>query len=165
MDLLIPASIIEELQRELKTAGRREIGGLLFGEHIGGVVFRIVEVSVQRNGGTSAHFVRDPVLHREQLEAFYSRTGDDCSRYNYLGEWHSHPSFLATPSGEDEATILELLDEADFKPNFILLLIVRSDRSSLSMSATAYAKNLAPASARIYLEVPHTEPRARRRLL
>ena len=165
MDLLIQMSIIEELQRELKTAGSREIGGLLFGEHIGGVVFRIVEVSVQRNGGTSSRFVRDPVQHREQLEAFYSRTGDDCFRYNYLGEWHSHPSFSATPSGEDEATILELLNEADFKPNFILLLVVRSDRSSLTMSATAYAKDLAPASARVYVEVPHTERRVRRRLI
>lgn len=69
MDLLIPASIIEELQRELKTAGRSEIGGLLFGEHVGGGVFRIVEISVQRDGGTNAHFVRDPAQHREQLEA------------------------------------------------------------------------------------------------
>lgn len=165
MDLLIPASIIEQLQRELKTAGRREIGGMLFGEHIGDVVFRIVEISVQRDGGTSAHFVRDPTQHREQLEAFYSRTGDDCSRYNYLGEWHSHPSFLVAPSGEDEETMMQLLSDPDCRPNFVLLLIVRSDSFTLSLSATAYANGLAPARANVYVEVPHTEVKRRRRRL
>jgi len=165
MDLMIPASIIEELQWELKTAGRREIGGLLFGEHVSGAVFRIVEVSVQRDGGTNAHFVRDPAQHREQLEAFYRRTGDDCSRYNYLGEWHSHPSFCVAPSREDEQTILELFEQADFKPNFVLLLIVRCDRASISMSSTAYAKGIAPASVSVYVEVPHTVAKRRRRCI
>ncbi len=152
MELLIPASILQQLRSELRNAGRREIGGVLFGEHIGQAVFRIVELSVQRSGGTESTFVRDPELHREQFEAFFERTGEDHNRFNYLGEWHSHPSFGVTPSSEDEKTINKLLQDELVQSSFVVLMIVRSDHDVLALSATAYTRTSERPMVKIYHE-------------
>jgi hypothetical protein len=74
---------------ELHRAKWREIGGVLVGEHVEGETFRLVDFSVQREGGDASHFIRDPAQHEVFLQAFFERTGHDYARYNYLGEWHS----------------------------------------------------------------------------
>src|SRR5262249_15377301 len=105
MHLLLPLRILDRLQRELRKGGRLEIGGLLMGEHVAGETFRLVDFSVQHSGGSAVHFVRDPAEHQTQLDGFFARTAADFTRFNYLGEWHSHPSFEPLPSPEDVATM------------------------------------------------------------
>jgi hypothetical protein len=77
MQLLLPSRITKRIRRELKRAGTQEIGGLLMGEHVRADAFRVVDISVQRTGGSSASFVRDPASHDAQLKAFFARTGAD----------------------------------------------------------------------------------------
>ena len=97
MQLLLPTQVTKRLRQELRRAKAREIGGLLMGEHVRDDVFRVVDISVQRSGGSQTHFVRDPSSHAAQLDAFFARTGNDFTRFNYLGEWHSHPTFEPAP--------------------------------------------------------------------
>jgi integrative and conjugative element protein (TIGR02256 family) len=139
MRLLIPEPIRDLLRTELRLAGKREIGGILFGEHLGDSVFRIADISVQRDGGTFSHFVRNPDAHREQLERFFERTGRDYTRFNYLGEWHSHPSFVPLPSDDDVASMMRIVTDPDVGVTFALLLIVRlGRRKSFELSATTF---------------------------
>ena len=108
----------------LRHAGRREIGGILMGEQIGENHFRVVEFSVDVTSGSPAHFVRSPEHHAIALEAFFRKTSADYSRFNYLGEWHSHPSFPVQPSTADIASMQGLVDgERDI--DFSALLIVK----------------------------------------
>src|SRR5438552_2278187 len=117
MRLLIPTIIINRLKYEL--CGRlREIGSVLVGEHVSGDVFRVADISVQRQGGALAHFVRDPVHHKEFLSEFFSRTGHDYLRFNYIGEWHSHPSFQPLPSQSDLETMYEIVNDPEVGANF-----------------------------------------------
>ena len=51
MLLLMSLEIHDQLVKELRSSGSREIGGLLFAEHLGGEIFRLVEVSVQKKAG------------------------------------------------------------------------------------------------------------------
>src|SRR5882757_1955172 len=119
MKLLIPLKIVKRIRRELR--GRlREIGGVLVGEHVTADTFRIVDMSVQRGGGTVVHFVRDAEQAKAFLAGFFGRTGHDYRRFNYIGEWHSHPSFRPLPSGEDFATMYELLEDTDVGVNFLI---------------------------------------------
>jgi proteasome lid subunit RPN8/RPN11 len=71
------------------------------GEHVRDDIFRVVDISVQRSGGSQSCFIRNPTDHQAQLQDFFARTSEDYSRFNYLGEWHSHPSFTAAPSITD----------------------------------------------------------------
>ena len=52
MRLLLPDAIENQMKRELRAAGRREIGGVLLGELVGQGVFRVAEITVQRTGGS-----------------------------------------------------------------------------------------------------------------
>jgi proteasome lid subunit RPN8/RPN11 len=116
------------LATELNRARQREIGGVLVGEQLAPDVFRLVDFSVQRSGGTATCFVCEPDAHREFLEDFFQRTGANYSRFNYLGEWHSHPLFSAAPSRTDVAQMQSLVDEAPDRRPFALLLVVRLAR-------------------------------------
>src|SRR5690242_569809 len=99
----LPSSQRARFRKSLRQAGRREIGGILMGEQVAPDHFRIVDFSVDEKTGTAAHFVRSPEHHAAALDEFFQRTGSDYRRFNYLGEWHSHPSFPVRPSTEDVA--------------------------------------------------------------
>ena len=49
MKIILAPQIVQRLRRELRRAGRREIGGLLMGEDLGSEQFRVVDISVQRS--------------------------------------------------------------------------------------------------------------------
>ncbi len=144
MKIQLPPLIVKRLRRELRRAGRREIGGLLMGEDVGDGNFRVVEVSVQRSGGTEACFIRNPKDHQPELDAFFARTGNDYSRFNYLGEWHSHPSFTATPSAPDLATMLAIVNDPTVGSNFLVLLIAKLSGKQVEATATLFTQTASP---------------------
>jgi integrative and conjugative element protein (TIGR02256 family) len=145
MQLLLPSQLIQRLLSELKRAGNREIGGLLMGEHVRDEVFRIVDISVQRSGGDRACFIRHPKDHQKALKKFFARTGNDFARFNYLGEWHSHPSFAPIPSTVDIETMQSTAADPSVGANFLILLIARRDAvGDFQASATAFAASSSP---------------------
>lgn len=145
MQLLLPSHLIQRLISELKRAGNREIGGLLMGEHVRDEVFRIVDISVQRSGGDRVCFIRHPKDHKKALQRFFARTGNDFSRFNYLGEWHSHPSFAPVPSSVDVETMQCMAADPSVGANFLVLLIAKRDTGgNFQASATAFAGGSSP---------------------
>ena len=95
------------------------------GEHVGPDAFRILDITVDHGGGSFARFVRVIRHHGRGLLAFFRRTGDQYRRFNYIGEWHSHPSFGLHPSGTDVETMRRIVDDQSVGANFAVLLIVR----------------------------------------
>jgi integrative and conjugative element protein (TIGR02256 family) len=153
MQILLTHRIAERLRREMRKAGRREIGGLLLGEHIRDEVFRVAEISVQRSGGTHVSFVREPREHRGQLEKFFARTGADYTRFNYMGEWHSHPSFEPTPSPEDLQTMQSIVEDPAVGANFVTLLIASLvNGTDIRVSATAFRAGAPPVGIAVSIE-------------
>lgn len=140
MNLLVPSEIAARIRAELRQAGRVEVGGVLMGEHVSEDTFRVVDLSAQRHGGTHSEFVRDPEAHAAQLASFFERTKGDYARFNYLGEWHSHPNLPATPSASDVAEMIRLVEDPEVGAAFLVLLIVRLTLfRRLVGSATAFA--------------------------
>ena len=142
----LPSNQRARLRKCLRRAGRREIGGILMGEQVAPDHFRIVDFSVDDKTGTAAHFVRSPEHHAEALESFFRRTGSDFKRFNYLGEWHSHPSFTVRPSQEDITSMQSLVNgERDI--DFSALMIVKL-RCFFLVEAAAYmfVRRAAPGS-------------------
>ena len=155
MRLLLPEPMLKRLLHELGSGGRREIGGLLMGEHVSQDTFRLVDLSVQHSGGSGGCFTRKPRRHAKQLEEFFERTGRLYVRFNYLGEWHSHPSFDVIPSSTDIATMQALVEDADVGVKFLVLLICRLDRAQLNLSATAFTPGAHPVPVRLIYEKPN----------
>jgi len=133
------------LRAALAKAGRREIGGMLMGEQVAPDHFRIVDFSVDAFSGSHTHFCRDPEVHRNTLDEFFDRTGLDYQRFNYLGEWHSHPSFSIHPSVEDIETMTDIVDNGASAIAFAALLIVRLRwRLWIDYSLTLFARGHTP---------------------
>jgi integrative and conjugative element protein (TIGR02256 family) len=153
MKILLPQSLQQRLRDELARAKRREVGGLLMGEHLGADDYRIVDISVQRAGGSAACFIRHPNKHRVQLDEFFARTGANYTRFNYLGEWHSHPSFPTIPSVKDLRTMQSLVEDPVVGANFLALLIVRLGSNSLmEAGVTAFYAGQPPREAELAVE-------------
>lgn len=132
----LPSDQRARFRKSLRRAGGYEIGGILMGEQVAPDHFRIVDFSVDEATGTAAHFVRSPDYHAEALESFFRRTGSDFRRFNYLGEWHSHPSFPVRPSQEDMMSMQSLVNgERDI--DFSALVVVRL-RCFFLLEAAAY---------------------------
>jgi [CysO sulfur-carrier protein]-S-L-cysteine hydrolase len=134
----------------LRKSGRREIGGMLFAEQLAPGHFRITDFSIDPNAGSHTAFRRDPQLHGDALEEFFRRTDRDFTRFNYLGEWHSHPSFAVQPSTEDLVTMADIVEGRRSVITFAVLLIVRLRwRLWLDYSLTVFARGQTPQQTRI----------------
>ena len=125
------------IERACRLAGTRETGGMMFGEHVGHDDFRLLEVTVAQTG-TFATFLRNLAGSLPRLDAFFRRTHRDYQRYNYLGEWHSHPSFALVPSSTDDATMFDIVEDPKTGARFAMSMIVRLGTDGLEVGAFAY---------------------------
>lgn len=148
----LPLDLIERVARALKKGGRREVGGMLMGEHLGEGWFRIADLSVQTSRGGAACFVRDPREHKAFIKDFFERTGHDFARFNYLGEWHSHPNHLPLPSDTDRDSMRRIVENEGNSPFFAILIVFRMDGGRVAMNATAYRRNAAPEEVDLIIE-------------
>ena len=143
MQLLVPPEITSQLVDALTQAGRREIGGILMGQHVGADTFRVMEVTVQRRGGTFAAFIRIVADILAPLRAFFDATKHDYTRFNYLGEWHSHHSFALEPSERDHMTMYDMVMDSQLGAHFVVLLLVKLNNvGQLQGSVTVYQPNI-----------------------
>lgn len=160
MQLIVPSPILSKLKVELMSAKRIEIGGMLFAEHLGGADFRLHDVTVQRSGGDAVCFVRDPALHVDNIARLKAETGDDPLRFNYLGEWHSHPSFPTRPSLQDYARMSEIASDPDYRLPQVALLIVRLHHRQVKMAAYLFQNQRSPIEIDLVIDdvQPETPP-------
>ncbi len=124
MQLLLPNDVLRKMRYHMILAGSREIGGMIMGEEVADQTFRVVDFSVDTKSGTRSSFVRDSDQHEEALKKFFEKSGADYRRFNYLGEWHTHPCFSVNPSLQDIYAMQELVDGSG-GVSFAVLLIAR----------------------------------------
>lgn len=121
-------------------AGTLETGGMLFAEHIAVDQFQVVEVTTTVPG-RFASFVRAISEGLARLEDFFRRKQRAYTRFNYLGEWHSHPSFALRPSGTDDETMRDIVNDPGTQALFVVLMIVKIEAGILRAGAWAYFPN------------------------
>lgn len=141
LKLVLPSNITIQIERALLKAGRREVGGLLMAEHVGTNEFVVKEVTIHRQG-TFASFVRNIHEAWSKLSRFFSQTQHDYARFNYIGEWHSHPSFDPFPSSQDHRAMGEIIADRSVGANFVVLLVVKlGTQQALEGSVHTYFPN------------------------
>ncbi len=144
IQIIVSDQCVAKLRRELARAGSNEIGGVLAAENLGDGRFLVLDLSVQCDGSYT-NFTRSSPRHGRFIRRFQERAGRDFERYNYLGEWHSHPSFPAIPSLPDLRQMQRLIEEPNQRALFLTLLVMKLGRSgSLEGSAHAFRRGLAP---------------------
>lgn len=138
MKIQVPDIICQEIKKALHIAGEKEIGGILMGEHVAENTFCIRKITIQRNAGTIARFVREVKEIIIPLKKFFQKTKNNYKKYNYLGEWHSHPLFSLTPSHTDSVSMWNIVEDDQVGANFVILMIVHLHNNDLEASAYVY---------------------------
>ena len=142
MKIHLPTDIKKRLIPALEKAGTREIGGVLMGEHVDEAEFRVVDLTIQKQLGSVAFFVRLVTDAVGSLKGFFKQTGHNYRKFNYLGEWHSHPSFPPVPSQKDAQSMLEIVTDPDTGANFAVLLIVKlKEMQEIEATATVFLRD------------------------
>ena len=136
LTVILPRDQTSIILSALTKAKHREIGGILMGEHVGPNEFTVREITVHRRG-SFASFLRRIEDALGQLHAFFRKTDHNYLRFNYIGEWHSHPLFEPIPSRTDDASLLEIIQDDSVGANFAVLLIVKLGTSG-QLVATAH---------------------------
>ncbi len=126
LHILLTPDITHRLVAALRRTGSREIGGVLMGEHTGVNEFTVRDATIHRRG-TLASFVRYIGEAALSLRHFFERTHRSYTRFNYLGEWHSHPLYSTQPSGQDDASMREIVEDATVGATFAVLLVLKLD--------------------------------------
>lgn len=128
LTLILPPEIIARLEQTLRRAEQREVGGVLMAEHVGQNEFVVRDISIHRRGTFSSFFRRIEEAW-SILNRFFEKTKQDYTRFNYIGEWHSHPSFEPLPSAQDNRSMYEIISDTSVGANFAVLLIVKLNAS------------------------------------
>ena len=148
MRIELTPEIDRRFRAALRKAGRREIGGMLMAEQLAPSHFRLIDFSLDSFSGSHVAFQRNPEVHLQTLSKFFERTGQDFARYNYLGEWHSHPSFAVLPSSEDMQTMTTIVEDIGTDITFAALLILKLRyRFWLEHSLTIFQRGRKPVGA------------------
>ena len=153
MQLILPREIRQQLETVLREAGRREIGGILMAEHIAENAFCVRSLTVQRRGGSFAAFVRAVEAILGPLKNFFRQTDYNYTKFNYVGEWHSHPSFVPAPSRTDHQTMLSIINDPQVGAFFVVLLIVKlNENGGLVGTVTVYQPDAPAFRGKLILE-------------
>lgn len=139
MLLRVPKSQLHRLREALAQAGDREIGGQIFGEQLAPSCFLVSEMTIQRKRGAIASFIVDLVQATKDAMFFFDRTDHQYVKFNYIGEWHSHPNFSVYPSGVDIASMVNIVADSEFQGNFAVLVIARLEEDSMSMGGWVFS--------------------------
>ncbi len=151
LSLTIPRSQLAKMQGCLKKGGIREIGGWLVAEQIAPGDFALVGFTVDLEVGTRDRFDSLPGLHTEQLDEILAENGKREGRVDYLGEWHSHPTFPPVPSETDMAAMTNMVERSG--PSFAALVIVRLlNMASIEATITTFRRGLPPEPGRLIVE-------------
>jgi len=114
--------------------------------------FRVADLTIQRRGGSFASFIRRLGEALSALARFFRQTREVYTRFNYLGEWHSHPSFSTAPSERDVRSMLEIAGDPEVGAYFVALVIVRLRDGGLVGSANVYWPDGAYEEAKLEME-------------
>lgn len=123
LSLTVSRSQLAKLQLHLKQGGKREIGGWLVAEQIAPGEFELVGLTVDLEVGTRDRFDSLPESHSQQMDRILLENSGRAGRVDYLGEWHSHPTFPPIPSEIDVASMKHMVENSG--PSFAALVIVR----------------------------------------
>lgn len=102
----------------------KEAGGVLFGRYVEGtedVIIDSMSKPTKRDKRRRFSFFRSKSDHQKIIEQRWEESGGTS---NYLGEWHSHPEDIPSPSSTDRKDWIRKLREDRFDADFLVFLIL-----------------------------------------
>ena len=119
-DLVLPEKILADFERfRQDTSAKSEAGGQLFGSLSSSEIV-IEKITGPRPADNRGRFHFEPDRRAEQREIKEMHKRD----LHYVGDWHTHPELVPSPSGRDLRSIKECARKSTHGLNGFLLIVV-----------------------------------------
>lgn len=112
-------------------SAKPEAGGVLLGRFIlnsRNVIIDEITTPTAKDKSTRVYFLRDADSHQELITSAWQRSGGTC---NYLGEWHTHPEPVPSPSRQDIRNWKNILKNGIYSSNRLFFAIVGYQRTNI----------------------------------
>lgn len=120
-EIVFPAFVLAHLDRyRQKRRWHKEAGGQLFWEYMPDGKKRIGSITGPRPSDkrTRTSYKADPNVEQQEIDDYYEKG------LYFLGDWHTHPEKIATPSGDDRRAVQEIFHSSvDPGPGFLLVVV------------------------------------------
>jgi len=121
-----------------------ESGGILLGYYIEDSSFTLTDVTIPTDLDKSSrfNFIRAKKSAQKAINKYFKESG---GKKIYLGEWHSHPENLPTPSNLDCKSIKEQISLNKLNSEIIFMIIIGTIGLSISVVTAKkiiYQKNI-----------------------
>jgi integrative and conjugative element protein (TIGR02256 family) len=120
----ITDSVINEiLNFKQDSANKSESGGILLGYSIDDSIFTITDITTPSAFDKSSryNFIRNRKSAQKAINKLFKESG---GKKIYLGEWHTHPENVPSPSFLDKNSIIEQVKYNRLNSNVIFMIIV-----------------------------------------
>lgn len=123
--IFLPGNVVSLLDshRQLRI-GSTEAGGILLGRLLNNSDDAIIDRITEPGPGDERRrfsFKRGLRRSQESVNAVWHETSGSV---NYLGEWHTHPEEIPTPSRVDIDDWVRIIKHARFESGFLIFIIV-----------------------------------------
>ena len=129
MKIIIKKEVANKIKEKILDDMPNESKGACFAYHKDEEVFEIIDTYISKYKGTK--FFANLIVNRKYKKfekLFYKSKGHDYKHYNYIGDWHSHPSFECVPSIFDKK---EIDDELNHSNAYFLIQIILKVKEGL----------------------------------
>ncbi|MEM9540755.1 MAG: Mov34/MPN/PAD-1 family protein [Cyanobacteria bacterium P01_E01_bin.42] len=138
LEISVPA-LSQMLKFRQNRLWKREAGGVLMGRYIReslDIVIDNVTIPMRGDRRRRCNFFRDRDRHQRAInQAWWESDGTT----HYLGEWHTHPEKIPTPSPSDRVNWNRHLQEDTFSGNTLFFIIIGTEAIGIW---EGYRKNL-----------------------
>lgn len=136
--------VIEIFERYVQGEQDMEAGGILLG-HVRGIHVEVLEATVPTPNDQRHKYFFERLLHGHK-RIMEKRWRDSSRLIRYLGEWHTHPEDLPTPSGLDINEWQRLAKgRRDGRP-MLAAIVGREDLRVEYMCSSGVRRRLSPVS-------------------
>lgn len=139
MKIIVPEKMSKIILDHVKKYSPNETKGALFARKIDDETFEIDAVYIEKKVGTFAFVILENNCRYKKFQAVYNKKHHyDYKNHNYIGDWHSHPSFALFPSEYDKSEVVEDLTKSN--ANFLIQMIVKENKGKLIGNCFFYNK-------------------------
>lgn len=130
MKIIIPKLIAAKIYNQVIKYSPNETKGALFAKKISNELFEIDDIYIEKNVGSFAFVTLiNNKKYQKFQKTYHEKNNNDYVRHNYIGDWHSHPSFELNPSSFDIKEVKEDLKASNAK--FLIQIIVKAENENL----------------------------------
>lgn len=129
MKIIIPKNFSNKIFERIKETAPNETKGALFAQKINDNLYVVDDVYFEKKVGSFA-FVElyNNKIYQQFQRKYHEKHNNDFKNHNYIGDWHSHPSFECYPSGFDQLEVQADLQQSNARFLIQTILKIKDDK-------------------------------------